>query len=120
MPLKSNYLFIASMDVDREHESIFHEVYDQEHIPNLSDVPGVVSVARFQRQELTMLIGGERKTIRIENEPAFTAFYELESPEVLVSEAWGKAIERGRWPSEVRPHTKNRKHFLLKRIVPRS
>ncbi len=51
MPLKSNYLFIASMDVDREHESIFHEVYDQEHIPNLSDVPGVLSVARFQRQE---------------------------------------------------------------------
>jgi len=114
MAAKAKYIMIASMDVDPEHEAIFNEVYDKEHIPNLSKVPGVVSVTRYKREELTMNIGGERKTIRIDNEPAYTAVYEIESPEVLTSPAWDKAIEQGRWPAQVRPFTKNRRHVLLK------
>ncbi|MGH7825906.1 MAG: hypothetical protein ACREQ7_12110 [Candidatus Binatia bacterium] len=116
---KAKYIMIASMDVDPEHEPIFNEVYDQEHVPNLSKVPGVVSISRYKRGELTMNIGGERKTIVIENEPAYTAIYELESPEVLTTAAWDKAIEDGRWPSQVRPHTKNRRHVLLKLMEPK-
>ena len=108
------YLMIASMDVDPEHEALFNEVYDQEHIPNLSKVPGVISVRRYKRGELVMNIGGERRTIRVENEPLYTAIYEIESPDVLTSAAWDKAVEEGRWPSQVRPHTKNRRHVLLK------
>jgi len=61
-----------------------------------------------------MNIGGERKTMRAENEPAYTAIYELESPDVLTSAAWNKAVEAGRWPAQVRPHTRNRRHVLLK------
>jgi hypothetical protein len=80
----------------------------------LSEVPGVLSISRYERQELVMNIGGERKTIRIENEPRYTAIYELTSPDVLTSEAWDKAVEKGRWPSEVRPYTRNRRHVLLK------
>lgn len=118
MPTNSKFLLIASMDVDAEHEALFNEVYDKEHVPHLSRVPGVLSITRYQREDLTMSIGGEKKTIRIENEPKYTAIYELESPEVLVSEAWNKAVEIGRWPSQVRPHTKNRRHVLLKLRVP--
>ncbi len=114
MPETAKYVMIASMDIDPEHEALFNEVYDKEHIPNLSKVPGVISVRRYKREELTMNIGGERKTIRIENEPLYTAIYEIESPEVLTSTAWDKAIEEGRWPGQVRPHTKNRRHVLLK------
>jgi hypothetical protein len=105
---------IASMDVDPEYEAIFNEVYDKEHVPNLSKVPGVVAITRYQRGTLTMNIGGERKTIEMPNEPTYTAIYELESPEVLTSLEWHKAIEEGRWPSQVRPYTKNRRHVLLK------
>jgi hypothetical protein len=115
---KAKYIMIASMDVDPEHENTFNEVYDKEHIPFLSQVPGVVSIKRFQRDELTMNIGGERKTIRNENEPKYTAIYELESPDVLTSDAWDKAVERGRWPKEVRPYTRNRRHVLLKLTEP--
>ena len=111
---KAKYLMIASMDVAPEHEAIFNEVYDREHVPNLSKVPGVLGITRYKRSTLTMNIGGERKTIEIPNEPVYTAIYELESPEVLTSAAWDKAIEEGRWPSEVRPYTKNRRHVLLK------
>ena len=111
---KAKYLMIASMDVDAEHDAIFNEVYDKEHVPNLSKVPGVLGISRYKRDTLTMNIGGERKTIEIANEPAYTAIYELENPDVLTSPAWNKAIEDGRWPSQVRPHTKNRRHVLLK------
>jgi len=114
MALKAKYLMIASMDVDKEHEAIFNEVYDNEHVPNLSKVPGVLGISRYKRETLTMNIGGERKTIDIPNEPVYTAIYELESPEVLTSPAWDRAIEEGRWPSQVRPYTKNRRHILLK------
>jgi hypothetical protein len=114
MPAKAKYLMIASMDVDAEHDAIFNEVYDNEHVPNLGKVPGVLGITRYRRGELTMNIGGVRKTIEIANEPSYTAIYELESPDVLTSPAWDKAIEDGRWPSQVRPYTKNRRHVLLK------
>jgi hypothetical protein len=114
MPGKAKYLMIVSMDVDLEHEALFNEVYDEEHIPNLSRVPGVLGIARYKRADLIMNIGGERKIMRAENEPAYTAIYELESPAVLTSPEWNEAVEAGRWPAQVRPYTRNRRHVLLK------
>jgi hypothetical protein len=114
MPYKTRYVFIAAMDVDPAREAIFNEVYDQEHIPNLLKVPGVKSVTRLTQQPLEMFIGGEKKKIVAEGEPRYTAVYEIESPEVLTSEAWSKAVEAGRWPTEVRPYTRNRRHVLRK------
>lgn len=116
MPITSRYLFSAAMDVDAAKDALFNEVYDREHVPNLLTVPGVIAVARFKKQELTMVIGGERKTIVIENEPAYNALYELESPDVLTSPGWAKAVDAGRWPGQVRPYTKNRRHVLYRRI----
>ena len=114
MPFKTRYVFIASMDVVPEKEALFNEVYDKEHIPNLLKVPGVVSVTRFTAETLVLAIGGELKTIVAEGEPRYSAVYEIESPAVLASEAWARAVEAGRWPAEVRPHTRNRRHVLRK------
>ena len=116
MPLQTRYLFTAAMDVEPAKEALFNEVYDREHVPNLLQVPGVIAVARLKLEPLTMSIGGEKKTIVFENEPRFSAIYEVESPDVLVSAAWAKAVEAGRWPAEVRPYTKNRRHTLFSRI----
>jgi hypothetical protein len=116
MPIQSRYLFTAAMDVEPSKDAIFNEVYDMEHVPALLQVPGVVSVARFRRRPLEMFIGGERKKIVIEGEPSYTALYELESPEVLVTPAWSAAVERGRWPAQVRPYTSNRRHFMWQKI----
>ena len=118
MPFQTRYLFSAAMDVEPNREALFNEVYDKEHVPLLLKVPGVVAVARFRKQEVTLVIGGERKTIVMENEPTYNALYEIESPEVLVSEAWGNAVDQGRWPGQVRPYTKNRRHVLYSRLVP--
>lgn len=114
MAEKAKYLMIVSMDVDAEHEALFNEVYDQEHIPNLRRVPGVLGIVRYKREELIMNIGGERQTMRAENEPAYIAIYELENPAVLTSPEWNEAVEAGRWPAQVRPYTRNRRHVLLK------
>ena len=111
---KAKYVMIVSMDVDPEHEALFNEVYDQEHIPNLSKVPGVLGIVRYKREELIMSIGGERKVMRAENEPAYHAIYELENPGVVTSREWSEAVEAGRWPTQVRPHTRNRRHVLLR------
>jgi hypothetical protein len=116
MPLTTRYLFSAAMDVEPGKDAIFNEVYDREHVPNLLTVPGVVSVARVKKRELTLVLGGERKTIVIEGEPTYNAFYEIESPDVLTSKAWAEAVEKGRWPAQVRPHTKNRRHVLYERM----
>jgi len=110
------YLFIASMDVDPDKEALFNEVYDTEHIPLIRKVPGVRSVRRWTSVPLTMIIGGEKKTIVAEGEPKYSAIYELESAEVLVSEAWAKTVDQGRWPIEVRPYVRNRRH-TLKRVI---
>ena len=114
MATKAKYLFIASMDVDPAKEALFNEVYDTEHVPTLLKVPGVLSVRRGVSEPLTMFLGGEKKNIVAEGEPRYSAYYELESAEVLTSEAWAKAVEAGRWPSQVRPFTRNRRHVLRK------
>jgi hypothetical protein len=114
--MASPYLFHVAMDVAPDKDAVFNEVYDREHIPLLKTVPGVVSVARFKTEELTMIIGGEKKTIVMENQPRYLALYELESPSVLVSDPWAKAVDQGRWPGEVRPYTSNRRHVLYRRL----
>jgi len=116
MPIHTRYLFSAAMDVDAAREALFNEVYDQEHVPLIKTVPGVIAATRFKKRALTMILGGERKTIAFENEPVYQALYELESPEVLTSEAWAKVVDAGRWPGEVRPFTKNRRHVLYERL----
>jgi len=117
MSIQTRYLFSAAMDVEPEKEALFNEVYDKEHVPLILSVPGVVSAARFKRQPVTMILGGERRTIVAENEPRYNALYELDSPEVLLSPAWAKVVDQGRWPGEVRPYTKNRRHVMFERIL---
>jgi len=108
-----SYLFVVSMDVDAEHEALFNEVYDTEHVPMLLEVPGVIGVRRYRREPFHMVMGGERRAMDAPGEPLYTAIYEIESPAVLTSEEWAAAVDRGRWPSEVRPYTRNRRHVLL-------
>ena len=113
MQFEGRYLLNVSMDVEPDKEDIFNEVYEAEHAPLLMGVPGVLSVARFKaEEEVSLVLGGKRRRIVAENEPRYSALYELDSPEALVSDAWSAAVDRGRWPDEVRPHTKNRRMVL--------
>lgn len=113
MAVTSKYLFVASMDVDPDKEALFNEVYDTEHVPNLLKVPGVHAVSRVEGEPFTVSIGGEQRRVAHEG-PRHSALYEIDSPQVLVSPEWAKAVEMGRWPTHVRPFTRNRRHALYR------
>jgi hypothetical protein len=113
MPISTKYLFVVNMDVDADKEAIFNEVYDTEHIPNLLKVPGVRAVARMAGEPFALSIGGAEKKVAHDG-PRYSAIYEIDDPSVLVSREWAKAVEDGRWPSQVRPFTRNRQHALYK------
>ena len=116
MPLAKKYLFVVSMDVTREKEALFNEVYDTEHIPLLQKVPGVGAVTRLKTVPAAFNIGGERKVLDGAGMAHYVAIYEIDSPAVLLSKEWAEAGEKGRWPKEVRPYTTNRSHIVRKVI----
>jgi hypothetical protein len=113
----TDWFLAASMDVDAAHEDTFNDVYDTEHVPEILGVPGVRSISRFRREDaLSISIGGRIEVVRFANEPRYTALYEVESPDVLTSQSWAAGVEAGRWATDVRPFTANRRHLLLRRI----
>jgi hypothetical protein len=116
MPFATKYIFVVSMDVAKDKEALFNEVYDTEHIPLLSKVPGVRGVTRLKTEPAAFNIGGERKVLDGAGQASYVAIYEIESPTVLLGKEWAEAGEKGRWPKEVRPFTTNRRHIVRKVI----
>ena len=114
MPIAKKYLFIVSMDVQKDKEALFNEVYDKEHVPLLGKVPGVGAITRMRTEPAAFNIGGERKVLDGAGMANYVAIYEIDSPDVLLSKEWADAAEKGRWPSEVRPYTSNRSHVVRK------
>jgi len=114
MPITAKYLFIVSMDVDPDMEDFFNEVYDTEHVPNILKVPGVISATRTTLHTMAPNVGGAHRFLNPQNEARYTVIYEIESPDVMLGDAWKAEAEKGRWPTEVRPHTKNRTHVVRK------
>ncbi|SJZ70711.1 hypothetical protein SAMN02745126_01977 [Enhydrobacter aerosaccus] len=114
MPIATKYLFVVSMDVAKDKEALFNEVYDTEHVPLLKKVPGVHSVTRLKTEPAAFMLGGERKPLDGAGQASYVALYEIDSPDVLLSKEWAAAVEKGRWPTEVRPFTSNRRHVVRK------
>ena len=117
MLLETSYVFVVAMDVDPDTEELFNEIYDTEHIPNLLKVDGVVSVSRSKKVPANLIVGGETVAVG-GDEPSYIAYYELEKPDVINSEGWANAVDKGRWSSEVRPHTRNR-HLAMHDVLGR-
>jgi hypothetical protein len=112
---KTRYVFTAGLDVDPAKEDLFNEIYDTEHVPFLLKVPGVLAVTRATFEpNAVMRINGQKMPLVAEGEPKYSAIYELESADVLVSDAWAKAVDQGRWPQEIRHHIRARRHTLKK------
>jgi len=100
------HVFVVQLDIPAEHEAEFNRVYDTEHFPMLSKVPGVRSAARY-RLEHSTVTGMQR----------YLTIYELDSPDVLKSAAWEKAGSFGDWATKIRPLTTGRHHSVFERIA---
>ena len=98
-PTKANAILMVAINVDEVVEQDFNAWYDEEHIPNLSSVPGVLSARRFKSA------GGTHD---------YVALYHLASERVTYSEAWSEAIDTP-WSSKIRPHFRDHIRLLAKR-----
>ena len=58
MATGASYIFMVSMDVAADKEDLFNEVYDQEHVPNLLRVPGVLAARRGPTAPVEITKGG--------------------------------------------------------------
>lgn len=80
---KPRFFYVVSMDVEPEYEDLFNEVYDTEHVPHLSAVPGVTSATRSVREPLLRLnLMGKEQVIDPGGEPKYSVTYEISSPDV--------------------------------------
>ncbi|HEU0167027.1 MAG TPA: DUF4286 family protein [Chloroflexota bacterium] len=66
-------LLLVMMEVDPAFEEEFNRWYNEEHLPERLGCPGFLSARRFRI---------------VEGTPKYLALYELESPDVLQSEAY--------------------------------
>jgi hypothetical protein len=85
---KHHILLIVRIDVEPQMEEEFNRWYDQEHVPNLLKVPGVISAARG---------------VNTGPGPKYIALYEHENIEVQHTAAYNEAVHT-EWTGRIAPH----------------
>jgi hypothetical protein len=93
------FMLIVATDVAGEMEEEFNKWYDNEHIPGLLKVPGVLNAQRY---------------ISVNGSPKYFAIYEHENEYVQEKEEYKKILNTD-WTKRIRPHLKHFKRFFLKR-----
>ena len=101
-------LLLYAMNVAPEAEVEFNAWYDEEHIPRLSAVPGVLGARRFS---ITSAVsdGNQR----------YLALYHLTSPGVCSSKVWQEAAVT-KWTEKMRPHYRDPLRLALRRYERKS
>ncbi len=100
-----SYIYVVQMNIPAQYEADFNRIYDTEHVPMLSKVPGVHKVSRYRLEQ--------------SNDPGmqkYLAVYEIDSPAIVDSAAWKTNGEWGDWASKIRPHTTERHHSFFEKI----
>jgi hypothetical protein len=91
MSSEKHILLIVRTDVLPEMEEEFNRWYNEEHIPRLLKVPGVLWAKRGKNT-----VEGQK----------YIAFYEHESAEVQKNPAYRDALETD-WTHKIRPYLRN-------------
>ena len=95
-PILSHALFFACGDVPPEHEAEFNAWYDDEHVPLLSQVPGVMRARRFKASS---------------GAPRYLALYDLADDRVPEHPQWRAAIAT-EWSKRIDRYTAGREWIL--------
>lgn len=83
------FILSVGIDIPAAVEDEFNRWYNEEHLPQLSAVPGVACARRYRS------LSG--------NGTAYLALYELENEHVTSTEAWSQAANT-EWSAKLRPH----------------
>ncbi|HZE10804.1 MAG TPA: hypothetical protein VE034_04395 [Burkholderiales bacterium] len=92
--------YVVEMDVVPEHEADLNAWYDKEHMPGLAACPGSVRARRFRNPE---------------GSPRYHSCYDLVRTETVGSPPW-LAVRQTAWSDRVRPHFRNLKRTMFKRL----
>ncbi len=84
---KGTAMMMVMADIPADKEDDFNRWYNEEHLAELLSVPGVLSAARYEA---------------VKSGPKHLAFYELESPDVINTDAF-KDRPRTEWGQRVSP-----------------
>ena len=104
MARKGRGIFMVYVDIDAQHAPEFNKWYNEEHLPELLSVPGILSAARYEAVK-----GG----------PKYLACYELESVAVMQTPAFTNR-PRTPWGQKVSPSVigKNFTRIVGEQIYP--
>lgn len=94
-------LLLNAMNVEPAAEAEFNEWYDNEHIPALAAVPGVLCARRFRATSANR---------------RYVALYHLVSPEVQATPAWKSAAD-SEWTRKLRPNFRDHLRLVCKKYV---
>ena len=93
-------LCISAMEVDPAIEDEFNEWYNEEHMPLMDAVPGMLAARRFRAT------GGL---------PRYVAVYHLESAAVYLERSWAEANQTP-WIRRIHRHRLRTLHMILDRV----
>jgi len=91
-PKGAGGLLFMGFNIESGIEQEYARWMDEEHLPRLAKVPGVLSARRF---------------VAVDSTHKYIAVYHLTGPEVCSSDAWLEAIETP-WTHTIRPRTRDR------------
>jgi hypothetical protein len=100
-PADAEAMVMIAVNVAPEAEDEFNAWFNEEHLPNLSAVPGNLCARRFK------MPGGKQR---------YLAMHHLKSVDVQTSADWTKAAATP-WTAKVRAHTTDRLRIVLRRYV---
>ena len=101
-PANAGGLLLVGMTPGAEVETAFNTWYDNEHVPALARVPGVLCARRFRTS------GGG---------PKYVALYHLKSPDVVETAEWKDASGSTPMPQQVRDQISNRLRLVCRKYL---
>jgi hypothetical protein len=99
------YICVVQTNIPAELEAEFNRLYDAEHVPSFSQVPGCHKITRYRLEE--------SEAPRMQK---YLTIYEVDSPAVVESETWRKARGYGQWMTKIRPHMTEANRSFFKEI----
>lgn len=99
-PAEAGGLCISAMEVDPAIDDEFNEWYNEEHMPLMDAVPGMLAARRFRA---------------VSGLPRYVAVYHLESPEVYKERSWYEANQTP-WLRRIHRLRLRTLHMILQRV----
>jgi len=100
-PDNAGGFLLNAMNVEPAAEAEFSEWYNNEHIPALAAVPGVLCARRFRATSANR---------------RYVALYHLVSPDVQATPAWKNAADT-EWTRKLRPHFRDHLRLVCRKYV---